>query len=184
MSEISFSLPVLDRIAAALEKIAAGMATPAAAKPAANEAPTSTTTAPIKESPIKMTLENVCPACDAVLTPENSSRLASNKQLVHIGCPKAKTEKPQVVAEANSSKTAPAKALKAAPAEVKAANPEPAAAPSVVEVPIEDVRKAMVEFSKAHDRADLVALLAKFSAGKLAEVKPADYAALLEALRG
>lgn len=174
MSEMTLSLPVLDRIAAALEKIAAGMAVPAASKPAASEAPALAPAAEAKESPIKMMSVNICPACDAVLTPENSSRLASNKQIVHIGCPKAVKKE-----------EAPAKALKAAPAAAKAGpKPAPESTPAAAEVPIEEVRAAMVEFSKAHDRPELVAILTKFGAGKLAEVKPADYAALLEALRG
>lgn len=180
MSEMTLSLPVLDRIAAALEKIAAGMASsrPAAPAKADEEKPAA---APAKESPLQITSVNICPDCDAVLTPENSSRLASNKKLVHVGCPMVKTESPRKVLPAGTPEApaAPVKALKAAPAAAKA-DPNPTA----VEVPIADVRAAMVEFSKAHDRAELVAILTKFGAGKLAEVKPADYAALLEALRG
>ncbi len=48
-------------------------------------------------------------------------------------------------------------------------------------VKLEDVRTVLAEISRSGKTAEMKALLGKFGAVKLSEVKPEDYAALLEA---
>ena len=89
--------------------------------------------------------------------------------------PTAPTEKP----------TAPTEEPAASPTEEPAGPAEQsvvtAEEPSTPTIKLEDVRTVLADISRKGKTAEMKALLGKFGAAKLSEVRPEDYAALLAA---
>jgi hypothetical protein len=71
------------------------------------------------------------------------------------------------------------------PAETQPAEPQPAEKANAQKQPtMEEVRAILADISRNGKTEDMKALLHKFGATRLSEIKPEDYTALIEAARG